>query len=142
MYLCIWTLMPMIVYLLISIPFSFYIKLSNGISYLNWSSVGNWISTSSIITFIVSMSIASRYRKSSNYSRTMLCSPISNTDHLSAIIVWSSGMGVIQLFFSLFMFFSSSLLNNLFIPKNQFPSQEGLGVCSPSNPTKFSKRLY
>ena len=110
-YLCAWTLIPMIVYLLISIPFSFYIKLSNGISYLNWSSVGNWVSTSSIITFIVSMSIASRYRKSSSYSRTMLCSPISNTDHLSAIIVWSSGMGVIQLFFSLFITLSLKSAN-------------------------------
>ena len=95
--------MPMIVYLLISIPFSFYIKISNGISYLLWSSVGNWISTSSVLTFILSMNIASKYRESFHYSRTMLCGPSLNRDHLSAIIIWSLLIGVIQLFFSLFI---------------------------------------
>ena len=111
LYLCVWTLIPMIVYLFISIPFSFYIKLSNGISYLNWSSVGNWISTSSIITFVVSMSIANRYRDSSNFSRTMLCTPSSNKEHLSAIIIWSSSLGVIQLLFSLLITLSFKSAN-------------------------------
>ena len=111
LYLCAWTLIPMIVYLLISIPFSFYVKLSNGISYLNWSSVGNWISTSIIVTFIISINIANRYRKSLHYSRAMLCAPSSNIEHLSAIIIWSSGMGVIQLFFSLLITLSLKSAN-------------------------------
>ena len=124
MYLCIWTLMPMVVYLLISIPFSFYIKLSNGINYLNWSSVGNWITTSSFLSFILSVNIASRYRISSSYSRTMLCAPSSNRDHLASIIIWSFLMGIIQLFFSLFitlslksgnLFFSDILLAVIYI---------------------------
>ena len=111
LYLCVWTLIPMIVYLFISIPFSFYIKLSNGINYLNWSSVGNWISTSSIITFAISMSIANRYRESTNFSRTMLCTPTSNREHLSAIIIWSSGIGIIQLLFSLLITLSFKSAN-------------------------------
>ena len=103
LYLCIWTLIPMVVYLFVSFPLSFYIKLSNGISYLNWSSVGNWVTTSSVITFIISMSIANRYTEKSNYSRTMLCTPSSNREHLLAIMIWSSAMGTIQLFFSIFI---------------------------------------
>jgi len=100
-YLCLWTLIPMIVYLFISFPLSFYVKLSNGISYLNWSSVGNWISASSTIAFIISMNISSRYVRVFNYSRTMLCTPISIREHLLAALIWSSLMGFSQLIFSL-----------------------------------------
>ena len=116
--------MPMAIYLLISIPFSFYIKLSNGISYLNWSSVGNWVSTSSFLAFILSVNMAGKYRSASSYSRSMLSSPISNKDHLIGIITWSSAMGTIQLFFSLFislslksgnLFFSDILLVVIYI---------------------------
>ena len=100
-YLCLWTLIPMIIYLFISFPFSFYIKLPNGISYLNWSSVGNWVSASSTLSFIISMNIASKYIDENSYSRTMLCTPISNREHLLGGLIWSLIMGFIQLIFSL-----------------------------------------
>ena len=114
-YLFLWILIPMTIYLVISIPLSFYINLSNGINYLNWSSVGNWISTSCLFTFIVSINIINRYRKSVSYSKTMLSTPISNKDHLLGVVAWSSMIGIIQLFFSLVITLSLKSGNLFFI---------------------------
>jgi len=111
LYLCVWTLVPMFVYLFISFPFSFYIKLSNGISYLNWSSVGNWISTSCVMSFMISMSIATRYLNTYSYSKTMLCAPLSNREHIMAAMIWSSIIGFIQLIFSLLITLSFKSAN-------------------------------
>ena len=100
-FICIWALLPMMIYLLISVPFSFYINLENGINYLNWSSIGNWICTSSILSYIISVNLAFNYTLSENSSKSLLYSSLSNSNHLLAIVIWSLIIGFIQLFFSL-----------------------------------------
>lgn len=114
LFICIIVLFPMIIYLFISIPLSFYIKLSNGINYLNWSTAGNWISSSIIISYILSNRMSSGYRTKSSLSSSTLVAPISNNEHLMAIIIWSSAIGFIQLLFSIFITLSLNS-SNLFV---------------------------
>ncbi len=108
-----WFLLPMMVYLFISIPFSFYINLENGINYLHWSSIGNWICTSSILSYIISINLSCSYISPDSRSKSLLYSSLSNYDHLLAIGIWSFLIGFIQLFFS---FLITLILNssNLF----------------------------
>ncbi len=100
-FICIWALLPMMVYLLISIPFSFYINLENGINYLNWSSIGNWICTSCVLSYILSINLSLNYRLAENSSKSYLYSSLSNSNHLLAIGIWALIIGFIQLVFSL-----------------------------------------
>ncbi len=114
LFICSVVLLPMFIYLFISIPFSFYIELSNGINYLHWSSVGNWISSSVIMCYIISNKMASEYRKESSLSSSSLAAPISNNDHLMAIIIWSTLIGFSQLVFSIFITLSLNSSNLFF----------------------------
>lgn len=100
-FICVWALLPMMVYLLISIPFSFYISLESGINYLNWSSIGNWILTSSVLSYILSMHLSLNYRLAENSSKSYLYSSLSNSNHILAMGIWASIMGFVQLIFSL-----------------------------------------
>ena len=114
LFTCIIVLLPMFIYLFISIPFSFYIELSNGINYLHWSSVGNWIASSIFMCYIISNKMASAYRIKSSLSSSSLVAPITVNDHLMAIIIWSSLIGFIQLLCSIIITLSLNS-SNLFI---------------------------
>ena len=87
-YICIWTLLPMSVYLFISIPLSYQIK-TDAINYLNWSSIGNAIFVSSLLAYVTSLSSILKYKDKTNFSNMMLSSPQTNIQHLVSIIFWS-----------------------------------------------------
>ena len=99
-YICIWTLLPMSVYLFISIPLSYQIK-TDVINYLNWSSIGNAIFTSSLIAYIVSLNSILKYKDQTNFSNMILSSPPTNIQHLISVVLFSSSIGLIQFLFSI-----------------------------------------
>jgi len=107
-YICIWTLLPMSVYLFISIPLSYQIK-TDAINYLNWSSIGNAIFTSSLIAYIASLHSILKYKDKSNFSNMILSSPQTNIQHLISIVLWSSTIGLVQFLFSITL---TQLLNS------------------------------
>ena len=112
-YICIWTLLPMSMYLFISIPLSHHIR-TDVINYLNWSSIGNAISASSVLVYVVSLNSILKYKHTTNFSKLMLSSPCTNSQHLMAIVLWSTGVGLIQFLFSLALTQSLNS-SNLFI---------------------------
>jgi len=112
-YICIWTLLPLSMYLFISIPLSHHIR-TDVINYLNWSSIGNAISTSSLLVYVVSLNSILKYKYTTNFSKMMLSSPKTNSQHLMAIVLWSTGVGLIQFLFSLTLTQSLNS-SNLFI---------------------------
>ena len=114
-YISIWALLPMMVYLLISIPLSFYINLDNGINYLNWSSIGNWIFTSCTMSYVLSIKLSSNYILSDSHSKSLLYSSLSNYYHLLSIVLWSLFVGFIQLIFSLLITLTLNSSNLFFI---------------------------
>ena len=112
-YICIWTLLPMSMYLFISIPLSHHIR-TDVINYLNWSSIGNAISASSVLVYVVSLNSILKYKYTTSFSKMMLSSPRTNSQHLMAIVLWSTGVGLIQFLFSLALTQSLNS-SNLFI---------------------------
>ena len=112
-YICIWTLLPLSMYLFISIPLSHHIR-TDVINYLNWSSIGNAISASSLLVYVVSLNSILKYKYTNNFSKMMLSSPKTNSQHLMAIVLWSTGVGMIQFLFSLALTQSLNS-SNLFI---------------------------
>jgi len=112
-YICTWALIPMSIYLFISIPLSHHIK-TDVINYLNWSSIGNAVSASSVLVYIITLNSILKYRDTTNFSKLMLSSPRTNSQHLIAIVLWSTGIGVIQFLCSLALTQSLNS-SNLFI---------------------------
>jgi len=112
-YICVWTLLPLSIYLFISIPLSHHIR-TDVINYLNWSSIGNAISASSLLVYVVSLNSILKYKYTTNFSKMMLSSPKTNSQHLMAIVLWSTGVGLIQFLFSLALTQSLNS-SNLFI---------------------------
>ena len=114
-YLCIWTLFPMGVYLLVSIPLSFFISLPSGINYLNWSSVGNWIVTSTLMSLFISLNFSGRYQSKKSLSSAMLYGPTSNGEHLITILFCALVSGLAQLCFSMLITLSLKSGNLYFL---------------------------
>ena len=101
-YLCTLALMPMAIYIFISYPMYLLIKThSSGINYLHWSSIGNMIFSSSVVSYIVSLKSTISYRKKTSFSSAMLASPVSIAQHLFSILIWSLIIAFIQLIFSI-----------------------------------------
>ena len=95
-YICIWTLLPMSIYLFISIPLSNYIR-ADIINYLHWSSIGNVISASSVFVYIVSLNSILKYKYATNFSNMMLSSNSSFirtfvTSILAIFLLFGSGL--------------------------------------------------
>ena len=99
-YICIWTLLPMFVYLFVSIPLSSQIS-TNVINYINWSSVGNAIYTSGLLSYIISFKLILNYKDKTNFSHLLLSAPQTNVQHLGSIVTWTTIIGLVQFLFSI-----------------------------------------
>ena len=113
-YICIWTLLPMFLYLLVSVPLSGQIS-TNGINYINWSSVGNAVYTSSLLAYIISFKLILSYKDKTNFSHLLLSAPQTNLQHLGSIVVWATIIGVIQFLFSIILTQSLNSSNLFFL---------------------------
>ena len=99
-YICVWTLLPMTVYLFISVPLSSQIS-TDAINYINWSSIGNAVYTSSLLAYIISFKLILSYKDKTNFSHLLLSAPQTNLQHLGSIVSWATIIGVVQLLFSI-----------------------------------------
>ena len=99
-FICIWMLLPMAIYLFISIPLSSQISI-DVINYINWSSIGNAVYASSVLTYLLSTNLILKYKNKTSFSNLMLAAPQTNSQHLGAIIIWASVIGLVQFLFSI-----------------------------------------
>ena len=99
-YICVWTLLPMTVYLFISVPLSSQIS-TDAINYINWSSIGNAVYTSSLLAYIISFKLILSYKDKTNFSHLLLSAPQTNLQHLGSIVSWATIIGFVQLLFSI-----------------------------------------
>ena len=115
-FICIWMLFPMSIYLFISLPLSSQISI-NVINYVNWSSIGNAVYSSSILAYLLSSNLMLKYKNKTSFSNLMLAAPQTNSQHLGAIVIWAVIIGLVQFLFSIVI---SEALNssNLFFLDN------------------------
>ncbi len=115
-FICIWMLLPMAIYLFISIPLSSQISI-DVINYINWSSIGNAVYASSIITYLLSSKLILRYKSKTSFSNLMLSAPQTNYQHLGAILIWASIIGLVQFVFSIVITQALNSSNLFFLDK-------------------------
>jgi len=113
-FICIWTLLPMFVYLLVSVPLSSQIS-TNVINYINWSSIGNAVYTSSLLAYIISFKSILSYKDKNNFSHLLLSAPQTNLQHLGSIVAWATIIGAIQFIFSIALTQSLNSSNLFFL---------------------------
>ena len=65
-FICIWMLLPMAIYLFVSIPLSSQISI-DVINYVNWSSIGNAVYASSILAYLLSSNLMLKYKNKTSY---------------------------------------------------------------------------
>jgi len=115
-FICIWMLLPMAIYLFISIPLSSQISI-DVINYINWSSIGNAVYASSFLTYLLSTNLILKYKNKTSFSNLMLAAPQTNSQHLGAIIIWASVIGLVQFLFSIVITQALNSSNLFFLDK-------------------------
>ena len=115
-FICIWMLLPMAIYLFISIPFSGQISI-DVINYINWSSIGNAVYSSSILAYLLSSKLILKYKNKTSFSNLMLAAPQTNSQHLGAIVIWASMIGLVQFLFSIVITQTLNSSNLFFLDK-------------------------
>ena len=115
-FICIWMLLPMAIYLFISIPLSSKISI-DVINYINWSSIGNAVYASSFLTYLLSTNLILKYKNKTSFSSLMLAAPQTNSQHLGAIIIWASVIGLVQFLFSIVITQALNSSNLFFLDK-------------------------
>ena len=115
-FLCIWTLLPIAIYILISTSIGESVVLPESFSdmnYNNWSAAGNWVVSTCIITYLLSGISIKKYKEKSSFSNSMLATPATNIEHVLGLTIWILIIAFIQLCFSLAItqFFENSHLS-------------------------------
>jgi len=109
-----WVLMPILIHVSMSIPLSMFISLN--IRYLNWSSAGVWIATSSMVSFLITSRHLLKFHVESQQIDAILQSPITNLQLISLIIIKGSIYGICQFLFAIFI---TSTLNQAYFSISQ-----------------------
>ncbi len=94
-------LLPMILHLFLSIPLSNIIEMD--IRYLNWAAPGNWIVSSGIMAFVLSLLRIKFLKNDSNHLLSLLKTPLKNHEILLSIVITSGLVGIFQFFISYFL---------------------------------------
>ncbi len=103
-------LLPMILHLFLTIPLSNVIEMD--IRYLNWAAPGNWIVSSGIIAFVLSLLRTKYLKNDSNHLLSLLKTPLKNHEILLSIIISSGIVGILQFLISYFL---TNTLNNEYL---------------------------
>ena len=85
-YILLWFSLPMITYLFMVIPLSFYILKVDLMNYRNWASPGIWISSSAILSFMYSNLKLKKLLYTGDNLSKYLKAPISNGQLLLALL--------------------------------------------------------
>ena len=114
-FIVILSLLPMILHLLIVIPFSLVLNDLTIIRYLNWSVVGVWIVSASLIAFILPLSKMKRIKYDSLQLQSMLKAPLTNYQIISSIILSTMIICIIEIILAMIFttFVNNQYLNSL-----------------------------
>ena len=105
--LLIFTILPMLLHLFLSIPLSNIISLD--IRYLNWAAPGIWVTTSGLLAFCVAVLRMKKIKHDSGQLDALLKTPLRNSEIIFSVIIIATILGIIQALVSIGL---TTLLNN------------------------------
>ena len=111
-YLVILSLFPMLLHLLIVIPFSLAFSNLLEIRYLNWSVIGVWFVSSSFVSFSLAISKIKKMKFDSMQLESLFKTPISNVQIVCSVVIFSVLVGSIEAFISMIF---TTLVNNQYL---------------------------
>ena len=105
--LVIFTMMPMLLYLFLSIPLSNIISLD--IRYLNWAAPGIWVTASGLLAFCIAILRMKKIKHDSGQLDALLKTPLRNGEIIFSVIIMATLLGLVQALISIVI---TVLLNN------------------------------
>jgi ABC-type multidrug transport system permease subunit len=105
--LVIFTMLPMLLHLFLSIPLSNIISLD--IRYLNWSAPGIWVTASGLLAFCIAILRMKKIKHDSGQLDALLKTPLRNGEIIFSVIIMATLLGLVQALISIAI---TVLLNN------------------------------
>ena len=105
--LVIFTMMPMLLHLFLSIPLSNIISLD--IRYLNWAAPGIWVTASGLLAFCIAILRMKKIKHDSGQLDALLKTPLRNGEIIFSVIIVATLLGLVQALISIAI---TVLLNN------------------------------
>ena len=112
--LLIFTMLPMLLHLFLSIPLSNIISLD--IRYLNWAAPGIWVTASGLLAFCVAILRMKKIKHDTGQLDALLKTPLRNGDIIFSVIIMATLLGFIQALVSIAL---TVLLNNEYLGMGQ-----------------------
>ena len=98
-YLALWIIIPVLIHLILAIPLSRLIILE--VRYLNWAAAGIWVTSAGMTSFLETSVRIRKINYETAQIDTILQSPISNLDLLTALSLRGVIFGFIQFIFAI-----------------------------------------
>ncbi len=105
--LIIFTMLPMLLHLFLSIPLSNIISLD--IRYLNWAAPGIWVTASGLLAFCIAILRMKKIKHDSGQLDALLKTPLRNGEIIFSVIIIATLLGLVQALISIAI---TVLLNN------------------------------
>jgi len=105
--LVIFTMLPMLLHLFLSIPLSNIISLD--IRYLNWAAPGIWVTASGLLAFCIAILRMKKIKHDSDQLDALLKTPLRNGEIIFSVIIIATLLGLVQALISIAI---TVLLNN------------------------------
>ena len=115
--LLVFTLFPMMMYLLVLLPMEGHISSPSGINYLHWASPGIWVVASSVVSMLSCFLVLNPFYHREHTSEIFLRASLSNHNIILGGVVWSVIIGLMQFLVS---FFITSSLNGVLLNVAEF----------------------
>ena len=103
----IFTMLPMLLHLFLSIPLSNIISLD--IRYLNWAAPGIWVTASGLLAFCIAILRMKKIKHDSGQLDALLKTPLRNGEIIFSVIITATLLGLVQALISIAI---TVLLNN------------------------------
>ena len=105
--LVIFTMLPMLLHLFLSIPLSNIISLD--VRYLNWAAPGIWVTASGLLAFCIAILRMKKIKHDSGQLDALLKTPLRNGEIIFSVIIMATLLGLVQALISIAI---TVLLNN------------------------------
>lgn len=112
--LVIFTMLPMLLHLFLSIPLSNIISLD--IRYLNWAAPGIWVTASGLLAFCIAILRMKKIKHDSGQLDALLKTPLRNGEIIFSVIITATLLGFIQALISIAL---TVMLNNEYLGVGQ-----------------------
>jgi len=97
--LVIFTMLPMLLHLFLSIPLSSIVKLD--MRYINWAAPGIWVTSSGLLAFCVSLLRMKKLKHDSGQLDALLKTPLRNGEIVFSVMIIGAILGLIQVLISI-----------------------------------------